>query len=83
MSSRLSVCGVAEIYWSASVGPAGALVGGVTADMSGLRPATLVVAALTAVSGALVTTRMPETHPAPTRQRPVRHLHPTPSIRGD
>jgi MFS family permease len=41
----------------------GGLVGGVAADAYGLRAAVLIVAGLTAASGALVAARMYETHP--------------------
>lgn len=50
----------------------GALVGGITADLYGLRPAVAVVAALTAASGAVVALRMYETHQA----RPDDHATP-------
>jgi MFS family permease len=46
----------------------GALLAGVTADLWGIRGAVLVVAAITALSGMVVATRMYETHrPAQTR----------------
>ena len=49
-------------FWRDAGFAVGALVGGVTADLWGLRPAVALVAALTAASGLLVAVRMPETH---------------------
>ena len=40
----------------------GALLGGVLADLYGLRPAVAAVAGITAASGLLVAVRMYETH---------------------
>ena len=48
--------------WRDSGFAVGALLGGVVADLYGLRTAVVVVAAITAASGALVAERMYETH---------------------
>ena len=54
----------------------GALVGGITADLYGLRPAVALIAALTAASGAVVALRMYETHQAqPDNQAAPRAQH--------
>ncbi len=45
----------------------GALLAGILADLISIQAAIYTVAALTAVSGAVVITRMYETHPTPTR----------------
>ena len=45
----------------------GALVAGIVADLISVQAAIYAVAALTAMSGAVVTTRMYETHPTPNR----------------
>ena len=53
--------------WRDSGYAAGAVVGGITADLWGLRSAIWVAAAITVVSGLAVALRMYETHPAADR----------------
>jgi MFS family permease len=53
--------------WRDSGYAAGAVVGGVVADLWGLRGAVWVAAAITAISGVVVAVRMYETHPYPVR----------------
>jgi len=54
--------------WRDSGYAAGAIVGGVAADLWGLRAAVWVAAAITVASGLIVATRMYETHPRVQRQ---------------
>ncbi|WP_006243389.1 MFS transporter [Mycolicibacterium tusciae] len=53
--------------WRDSGYAAGAIVGGITADLWGVRAAIWVAAAITVVSGVAVAVRMYETHPAADR----------------
>jgi MFS family permease len=50
-------------FWRDAGFAVGALLGGITADLLGLRAAVAVVAAVTALSGLAVAVRMYETHP--------------------
>jgi MFS family permease len=59
---RARAVGVYRLWRDAGFA-AGALIGGITADVYGLRPAIWLVAALTAASGLVVAGRMYETHP--------------------
>ena len=59
---RASAVGVYRL-WRDMGFAIGALLAGVTADIFGMRPAILLVAALTAASGLVVAWRMYETHP--------------------
>ena len=55
--------------WRDSGYAAGAIVGGVAADLWGLRAAVWAAAAITVVSGLVVAARMYETHPGPASHR--------------
>ncbi|MGB8501710.1 MFS transporter, partial [Mycobacterium sp.] len=55
--------------WRDSGYAAGAIVGGIAADLWGLRAAVWVAAAITVASGLLVAARMYETHPLAERTR--------------
>ena len=57
--------------WRDSGYAAGAIIGGITADLWGLRAAIWAAAAITAVSGLCVAARMYETHPRPNRHDPA------------
>ena len=57
--------------WRDSGYAAGAIVGGVTADLWGLRSAIWAAAAITVASGFAVAMRMYETHPASARSAPT------------
>jgi methanethiol S-methyltransferase len=50
---------------------AGAIIGGITADLWGLRAAIWAAAAITVVSGLAVAARMYETHPRPNQCHPA------------
>jgi len=61
---RARAVGVYRLWRDAGFA-AGAVLAGIVADVLGLRTSVWVVAALTALSGALVAVRMYETHPRP------------------
>ena len=58
--------------WRDSGYAAGAIVGGITADLWGLRAAIWAAAAITVASGLVVAVRMYETHPIADRSASIR-----------